>query len=379
MAELLKNIYSQTFFEKLNPILSRHIEGFEGEDFINRIFDEEWKKRELKDRMKHIANVLHHFLPDKYPEAIAFILSIVRDIEQSELSEMRLEGMFLPEYVEKFGLHDLETSVVAMEEITKFASCEFAVRPFIKKYPEKMMRQIYNWTVHENHHVRRLASEGCRPRLPWAMALNVFKKDPLPVLKVLERLKEDTSEYVRRSVANNLNDIAKDHPELVLEIGKQWMGIANETDWIVKHGCRTLLKNAHPGSLKLFGFEEPDEIEVTNLQVQSDIAIGEKLDFSFSLKNNSVKSVKIRLEYAIDYVKSNGSRNRKIFKITENLYASGDESAFARSQSFREMTTRKHYPGMHKLAVIVNGQEMDAKEFKVKLPKRSEYQKRDHF
>jgi 3-methyladenine DNA glycosylase AlkC len=371
MAELLKNLYNQTFFEKLNPILSRHIEGFEGEDFMNRIFDEEWKKRELKDRMKQIAKVLHHFLPDNYPDAVTLILSVVRDIEQSELSEMRLEGMFFPEYVEKFGIHDFETSVMAMEQITKFASCEFAVRPYIKKYPEKMMEQILEWTLNENHHVRRLASEGCRPRLPWAMALPVFKKNPFPVLTVLERLKEDPSEYVRRSVANNLNDIAKDHPELVLEIGMKWMGIANETDWIVKHGCRTLLKNAHPGSLKLFGFEEPDEIEVTNLQVQSVISIGEKLDFSFSLKNKSDKSEKIRLEYAIDYVKSNGSRNRKIFKITENWYASGDESAFARSQSFREMTTRKHYPGLHRLAVIVNGQEMDTREFEVKLPKHS--------
>jgi len=124
MAELLKNLYNQTFFEKLDPILSRHIEGFEGEDFLNRIFDEEWKQRELKHRMKHIANVLHHFLPDNFLDAVTLILSVVRDIEQSELSKMRLEGMFFPEYVEKFGLHDLGTSVMAMEEITKFASCE---------------------------------------------------------------------------------------------------------------------------------------------------------------------------------------------------------------------------------------------------------------
>ncbi len=363
MAEPLKNLYNRTFFNELSSVLKQVIPDFDEELFLESIYDSEWDQRELKDRMKHIAVTLHSFLPDEYEEALNRITKMIPLIRDSKLADCRLEFMFLPEYVERYGLKYFESSTAAMKNITQFTSCEFAVRPFIEKYPVKMMGKMVEWSTHENHHVRRLASEGCRPRLPWAMALPKFKKNPEPVLPILENLKNDYSLYVRRSVANNLNDIAKDHSGLVIEIGKRWKGKSDKTDWIVKHGCRTLLKQAHPEALKIFGFHEPDDVKLNDFGVDKSVKIGEKLNFRVQLENCGKSKMKLRIEYGIDYKKANGSHNRKIFKITENSYQPGEKISFHRSQSFRNMTTRKHYPGEHSIALIVNGKELAVREF----------------
>lgn len=238
-----------------------------------------------------------------------------------------------------------------------------------------MMSQMEKWALHENHHVRRLASEGCRPRLPWASSFNDFKKDPTPILPILEILKADSSEYVRRSVANNLNDIAKDHPDLVLKLCRSWIGVSENTDRLVKHACRTLLKRAHPEALALFGYEEPKGVMITDFENDQSVKIGESLHFGFTIRykkkgsnnkgslNNGL--MKLRIEYGIDYLKSNGSHNRKIFQLSEMVFKADDRSEYTRSQSFRNMTTRKHYAGRHRLVIIINGKEMVCGEFEV--------------
>lgn len=273
--------------------------------------------------------------------------------------------MFVTEYVEKYGLDHFETSANAMEFITQFTSCEFAVRPFILNYEERMMQQMLTWSRHSHSHVRRLASEGCRPRLPWAMALPRFKKDPAPILPILENLKDDPSEFVRRSVANNFNDISKDHPKLVLKIGKRWIGADVNRDKIIKHACRTLLKSGDVRALKLFGFLEPSAIEILHFECDSSVNMGKHLEFSFFVKNGGRKSSKVRIEYGIDYMKSNGSTNRKIFQISETVLKQGESKEFRRTQSFKKLTTRKHYSGRHALAILVNGRELVKSGFMV--------------
>ena len=144
------------------------------------------------------------------------------------------------------------------------------------------MEQMYLWSRHENEHVRRLASEGCRPSLPWGQALVRFKKDPAPILPILQQLKADPSPYVRKSVANNLNDISKTHPDLVVKMAKEWYGENEFTDWIVKHGCRTLLKNGNCEVLAIFGYHNADCIHVSSFQLgKTSISLGEDLTFSF--------------------------------------------------------------------------------------------------
>ncbi|MDP8206920.1 MAG: hypothetical protein P9L92_09675, partial [Candidatus Electryonea clarkiae] len=212
---------------------------------------------------------------------------------------------------------------------------------------------------HEDPKVRRLASEGCRPRLPWAMALPAFKKDPTLILPILEKLKNDESETVRRSVANNLNDISKDNPEIVLAICNRWMGKAANIDKLIKHACRSLLKAGNKETLLLFGFGDPTDMNVENLKLSKyRINIGDDLNFSFDLIINQKELKKVRLEYCIYYMKANVKLSKKVFQITENSYKPGEHS-FRRKQSFKNMTTRKHYPGKHKISIIVNGEEKD--------------------
>lgn len=219
-----------------------------------------------------------------------------------------------------------------------------------------MMAVMKRWTAHDNEHVRRLASEGCRPRLPWAMALPEFKRDPSPVLPILEALKADRSDYVRRSVANNLNDIAKDHPEVVLGVAQRWLGKNKLTDALVKHACRTLLKRGDVRALELFGYRRTATVKVTGLRLSAvTLQIGGDLRFQFAIVHRAGRPVPLRVEYAVDFVKASGRTSRKVFKITEATFAPDSPRLFDRKHQFRDFTTRKHHPGKHRLCILVNG------------------------
>jgi 3-methyladenine DNA glycosylase AlkC len=253
--------------------------------------------------------------------------------------------------------------MLALEEFTKYSSSEFAVRPFILQDQHKMMHQMQRWALHEDHHVRRLASEGCRPRLPWATALTSLKEDPSGIFPVLEQLQQDSSLYVRKSVANNLNDISKDHPETVKQIVRDWRGKHPFTDWILKHGCRSLLKKGDIETLRLFGFQSPANVSVEYLSLAQDrLSLGETLTFSFDVKNESGKSQSLRIEYGIDYVKANGKRSRKIFHLSQKNYPPGIVPV-VRRHTFKDLSTRKHYSGRHGLSILINGEEKAGTEF----------------
>lgn len=364
MADLLKNIYNREFFDQFCTITGTVLKDFDKKAFLERIYDKEWEQRELKQRMKHIASVLKDFLPSRYDACISSACKLIATLKKNGIKQTSIELMFFPEIIEQYGIEHLEVSVKGMEFITQIISCEFAIRPFILRYPEEMMQTMLEWSTHESHHVRRLASEGCRPRLPWAMAIPALKKDPSPIFPILENLKNDPSDFVRRSVANNLNDIAKDHPDKVLALARQWKDQCAETDWIVKHACRTLLKQAHSDALALFGLASAKSIEVKNFTVDNcAIALNDDLCFSFDLYHKEKGPLKLRVEYCIYYMKANGKQNKKIFKITENVYAPDTIYSFRRKQSFRDLTTRKHYAGEHRLSLIINGKEIAIKEF----------------
>jgi len=193
MAEILKYRYNANFINSLcDKIQERHAD-FNRAAFTSAVFDESWEQKELKERMGHIATCLQEFLPQEYDDA----LKILKPVSEHFTG---FEPMIFPDFVERFGVDHYELSINALEYFTRYSSSEFAVRPFIVKHPEKMMQQMLAWADSDNHHVRRLASEGCRPRLPWAMALPDFKNNPSPILPILEKLKNDESEYVRRSV-----------------------------------------------------------------------------------------------------------------------------------------------------------------------------------
>lgn len=358
-------MYNIQFFERLCPVLKRAVPNFNEQTFIHRVFDTTWPDLELKQRTRRVATALHICLPEEYPDAANVIVKISQLLRENKDNEQSYPFIFLPDYIALYGLDYHSISMKAIEETTKLVSAEFAIRPFIMRYPEETMKQMLLWTRHVNHSVRRLASEGCRPRLPWAQALPDFKKDPTPVLNVIENLKCDTSEYVRRSVANNLNDIAKDNPAIALQTAKKWQGKSPLTDWIIKHGCRTLLKKGNKDILNLHGFDPNAKASIKNLEISKKVAIGDALHFRFSFFNREKQTRKFRLEYCIDYLTGSGKTSRKIFKLSENTFEPFDAVSFQRKQSFKNFTTRKHYKGRHYLRILVNGKELAGGEFSV--------------
>ena len=363
MAAALKDIYSVSFYEQFCTALQASIPKFSSKRFMARIFVEEFEGYELKQRLKHTSMVLTEFLPSDYKQANKILMKIIDNLRSNGIEENNFEYLFLPEYIELNGLDDYKESVKILEFVTQFTSCEFAVRPFILKYQEKMYKQMLSWSDHPHYLVRRLSTEGFRPRLPWGMGLPMLKEDPSPILPVLENLKNDESDNVRRSVANNLNDISKDNPEIVLEIANHWIGESEHVDALLKHACRTLLKAGDQQALELFGLSNK-YFSVSDFKVSTpEVSIGGDLFFSFSVTNSSKEARIARLEYGVYYLRKNGELNRKVFKISEKPIDSATTIEVERKQSFKLITTRKFYPGEHMLSVIVNGQETELLPF----------------
>ncbi|HGS9321153.1 TPA: DNA alkylation repair protein [Clostridioides difficile] len=357
MPELLKNMYNRESLYEVAVAIQSVYNSFKVDEFIKSTMDETWNNLELKARCRKISMSLGMYLPEDYKEALSILEKSVTGF---------YFAFFFPDFVEVYGQDDInwDLSISALERNTEYWSSEFAVRAFIIKDEERMMAQMRKWSKHKSEHVRRLASEGCRPQLPWGQAISKFKKDPTPVLPILEQLKTDTSTYVQKSVANNLNDISKTHPDLVISIAKDWYGKNKSTNWIVKHGCRTLLKKGNRDVLALFGYDDTTSINLQDFTLETtSISIGEDLTFSFNIL--AKKATKTRLEYGIDYIKSNGKRNRKIFKISEVSLKENEKKSYMKKHSFADVSVKKHYPGIHSIAIIINGIEKDKLDFEL--------------
>ncbi len=358
----LKFGYDKAYIRKLSQALADVYENFDQEGFIDNVLQAPWNDLELKDRMYRIANSIVAFLPSGFSSAIKIVDQAVSHFDG-------YLAMFFPEFVAlKFAENESKNwhpVCKALARYTQYSSSEFAVRPMIIQNQERMLKVMLAWTKNKNEHVRRLASEGCRPRLPWAMSLPTLKKDPQPILPILEELRSDDSEYVRRSVANNLNDISKDHPEVILNIAARWLQEEpnnSNRNKLVKHALRTLLKQGNSRALRMFGFRNPTAIQVKDLALApARIKRGGELSFSFSIHCQGGLG-KIRLEYAVYYLKKNGTLSPKVFKISE--FDSEDSlRVVERCHKFHDLSTRKHHKGQHKIAIIVNGDEKVSQAF----------------
>ncbi|MBO1308865.1 DNA alkylation repair protein [Enterococcus sp. 669A] len=362
MTELMKDKYynHDTLYDLASRIKNVY-PPFPIENFVSDIMDENWETLELKARMRQITVNLGKYLPNNYGEALGILDQVVAGFPAGHNDNALI---YFPDFVEVYGRaeKDWDLTIAALERYTKISTAEFAVRPLIIKNEARMMGQMAVWARHENEHVRRLASEGCRPALPWGQALTSFKKDPAPVIAILEQLKTDPSLYVRKSVANNLNDISKTHPDLVAEIAKDWYGKDKHTDWIVKHGCRTLLKKGNREVLGIFGYYDASSVDIQDFTLESNtIPIGENLTFSFTI--SAKESTKLRLEYGVDYIKANGKRSRKIFQLSDTVLKADQSKTYTKNHAFADLSSRKHYPGVLSVTLIVNGTERGTLEF----------------
>lgn len=352
MPEPFRNHFSPQFTTLLAEAIGAVYPAFDHLAFTTRVHDEQWDARALKDRMRHMTRGLRGLLPDDYPAALAILRQAA-----PKLDRFRLPLLVFPDFVEVYGLDHWDESIAALEQFTQQSSAEFAVRPFIVRDQARMMAQMERWAGHESEHVRRLASEGCRPRLPWGMALAAFKRDPAPILPILERLKNDASEYVRRSVANNLNDIAKDNPAAALETLRRWheehgAGVR----WVVAHGLRTLVKQGHPEALTLLGYGAASGFALRDLTVTPEtVTVGDSITLRFVVESHADVPLNLMIDYIIHHTRANGQRTPKVFKLAKRTLAPGWRLEISRRHSFRPVTTRRYYAGEHVAEIQING------------------------
>ena len=349
MAEKLKDtLFPLHKVQLFGTVLKEVYPEFKADKFVAAVCDNDWAERELKEKMRHTTLSLHKFLPGNFKKAVDILVAIVPKVTG-------FEAIVLPDYIEVYGINEWDISLPALGEATKCGSSEFGIRPFLLKDLEGAMKYMTKWADYDDFKVRRFASEGCRPRLPWASGIPALKKDPSLIIPILEKLKNDPEEFVRKSVANNLNDISKDHPELVLDICERWQGNSKHTDWIIKHACRTLLKQGNKRAMLLFGFANPELMKVDDLQFSNNMpTIGDDITFSFNLNLEIKEKQKVRVEYIVHFIKANGKPSPKVFQIKEVAMAPG-KHAITKKHTFKNMSTRKHYPGEHKFEVVVNG------------------------
>ena len=353
----LKLGYDQAYIERIASCVCAGWADFPTAKFCELVFGDGWEDLELKARMKRISSVLDELLPADFDVALAAL-------DQAAPQFPSYLGMLFPDFVERRVAADFcgswDLGVRALATYTQYSTSEFAVRPMIIEDQARMLDQMLDWAGSDCEHLRRLASEGSRPRLPWAMALPDLKRDPAPLFPILDTLRDDESEYVRRSVANNLNDIAKDHPDVVLEIAERWLEEASasaspkDRRRMVKHACRTLLKAGNARAMVMFGFRDPADLAVVDLALDREsLAIGDAIEFNFTISSKAPIG-RLRVEYAVHYQKANGSLSPKVFKISE---FDGDETKrnVIRRHLFRDLTTRRHHPGLHRIEVRLNG------------------------
>lgn len=327
---------------------------------------------ELKDRVFVLADELRKHLPKDYPTAINIIVdSLGEELDEDE--GMFNEGWYLmpvARFVEEFGLSFPEISMDALAEITKRHTAEYAVRPFIEQHYEFTMRIINKWASSSNFHLRRAASEGIRPRLPWASKLQRFVDDPKPVLAILELLRSDPSDYVRKSVGNNLNDISKDCPDLVIDTLERWRDDSPtaETAEITKRALRGLIKAGNQRALALIGATGGEVIEVPYFSITStDIQLGESIEIIIDISNPDEMDHDLIVEYIIHLVRNNGRTNPKAFRLTSFKINAGETKRITKSHAVKKVRVRSYYAGDHRVDIVVNGLVKASSSFRLSI------------
>jgi len=311
----------------------------------------------LMERLRHVSERLHAALPVSYKSAVGTLRKLAPRLNNKFVT------MVLPEFVALYGAHDFATSMEALQFFTRFGSAEFAVRHFLRRDLAQTLAVMERWSKDDDEHVRRLASEGSRPRLPWSFRLEPLILDPAPVARILDNLKTDPSLYVRKSVANHLNDITKDHPAWVLERVRGWPLDDVRTSWIVRHALRTLIKKGDREALAVIGAGDEAAVELSQLSVKPNkIRLGDTITLSFALSSTSDKAQKLVVDYAVHYVRP-GRTTRKVFKLKTLSMAPGAHELFSRRQTIVDFTTRTHHAGRHEVEVLVNGEVLGRASF----------------
>lgn len=356
MAEPLKNLYNNSFLQAVYEHARTCGLTTSKEQWSRHYLLAPWSNLELKPRMYFIAQMLH----EGGIKELQQVLDLTESLRPLHLPNMGFLGMFLPHMVEHY-FFDHPKALQALAQITSVSSSEFAVRPFLNRKPAELLPLLDDWSKSTDYHIRRLASEGSRPLLPWAMQLPAYRLNPFALAPMLHRLLDDPVAYVSRSASNHFNDISKDHPQWTadqLALAKK-RGVAHPST--LRHAARTLIKKAHPATMELFGLTPMDcSLKQQSLD-KTHIVVGSALEYSVEL--NISEPGTLRLAYAIYYMKANRTQNRKQFHWLEREISGAQTLIVKKRISFVPLTTRKLYTGAHKIALVVNGLELPPVEF----------------
>jgi 3-methyladenine DNA glycosylase AlkC len=367
MAEPLKNAYGPEIPRTIATMIVRVHPSFRREVFLADALDG-YEELELLARGRHIARVLRRHLPEDYERAIEILLASAGPVRRGADRQGIAPFLYLPHtyFVEAYGLEHFEASMHAQYELTKRFTAEFSIRAFLEREPRRTLARLRAWASDPDEHVRRLVSEGTRPRLPWAKRLPAFQRDPKPVLALLELLKDDPSLYVRRSVANNLNDIGKDHPELVVRTCRAWTrGATPERRWLIRHALRSSVKRGEPGALRLLGFGASDAVVVSGKALPRRVKMGSAARLSIEIANRSSRPQRVLVDFRVHFVKARGATSAKVFKGKAVTLAPKGRATIDKRISFQSLTTRKPYPGRHRVEALLSGRAVPVGAFEV--------------
>jgi len=362
----MKSGLSTEAIQRINKALMAVVPNFSASCFRKKA-SAKIEELELRERVDFLIDLMATYLPDDFTVTAELLYQIPDHWDLGKPDDPLSEFAAWP-IIDYVGQHGLEHPVIALnllKRLTPLFTAEFAVRPFLQQHTKLTLQTLADWCNNPDEHVRRLVSEGTRPRLPWGCRLKIFIEDPKPVFSLLEQLKNDASETVRRSVANNLNDIAKDHPELVIDRCSRWAVNADSNrQWIIRHATRTLVKQGYPSVFGLLGFTEAPDVSIEDLTLSHDfLEVGKTLKLNFKLISNTSNSQRIVVDYAVHYLKANGKLNPKVFKLKNVNLAAGEQQSIRKQHSFRHISTRKYYPGLHIVEILINGKGILQKEF----------------
>jgi 3-methyladenine DNA glycosylase AlkC len=353
--------------QRLADGLKKAWPAFDREGFLKEI-KAGLEPLELKARIAFASDAMAKRLPEDYPKALGIVLKTLGPaLDGTKGAAQDLFYHWIHAYfVETRGLNHFDQSLDAMVEITKRSTSEFAVRPFLLKDPARVLNFLERLICDPNPHVRRWISEGTRPLLPWGKRIPAFVADPRPALKLITRLRKDESLYVRNSVANHLNDISKNQPDLAVETAGRWMREGfPESEWIARRALRDLVKKGHAGALKVLGFSAETRTTLQNLTLdKTRVRVGEKLNFSFELTGAARE--KLVVDYAVHYQLANDRLGRKVYKLASMDVRPGQTLFLSKTHAFRPITTRVYYPGDHAVEILVNGKSLGKTTFSLR-------------
>ncbi|MGY0195171.1 DNA alkylation repair protein [Leptothrix sp. BB-4] len=367
MAEPFKNLLGADSVDAMASHLSRVSRDFDRDAFVARALPG-LDTLEFKARAMQLADALQIALPDDFERAadtLEAALAPAGPHDFDEPGELRTHDRGLAgwvvwamaEHVARHGQMQPERALLALHAMTQRFTAEFAIRPFIVRHPALVFDTLMRWTSDRNTHVRRLVSEGSRPRLPWGLQLKALVQDPSPTEPLLEALQDDRSAYVRRSVANHLNDIAKDHPQRVAAWLSRHLPEAGEARRaLLRHASRTLVKQGDPAVLAAWGHARPLQGRALLRIEPGAIRLGESLDLALTLISTSAQPQPLLVDYVVHHVKANGSTSPKVFKGWKLDLAAGEQRGLLKRHAVKPITTRVYHPGWHRVVVQVNGQ-----------------------